>query len=168
MTFGINSKHTMKEIIFINLFKGWYLPSLYFFVNYFYFLAYHTHDDIISHRAKELEMTKTEVITMFMNAVGQYTTAIDKTADSNINYKKSVYALEDAVNLIYRNVDAKELGSNAEARNAKVSEKTQDLIVAKREAEYQLETARANESRIKAEVDQIKYIIRALEVKEEA
>ena len=113
-------------------------------------------------------MTKKEVITMFMNAVGQYTTAIDKTADSNINYKKSVYALEDAVNLIYREVDPKELGSNAEARNAKVSEKTQDLIFAKREAEFQLENARANESRIKAEVDQIKYIIRALEVKEEA
>jgi thymidylate synthase len=113
-------------------------------------------------------MTKTEVIKMFMNAVDQYTKAIDKTAESNINYKKSVYALEDAVNLIYRNVDAKELGSNAEARNAKVSEKTQDLIVAKREAEFELETARAKEARIKAEVDQIKYIIRALEVKEEA
>ena len=113
-------------------------------------------------------MTKSEVITMFMNAVGQYTSAIDKTAESNINYKKSVYALEDAVNLIYRNVDAKELGSNAEARNAKVSEKTQDLIIAKREAEFELETARAKEARIKAEVDQIKYIIRALEVKEEA
>ena len=131
-------------------------------------LAPHILRDIISHRTKELEMTKQEVITMFMNTVGQYTTAIDKTAESNINYKKSVYALEDAVNLIYRNIDAKELGSNAEARNAKVSEKTQDLIVAKREAEFQLESARANEARIKAEVDQIKYIIRALEVKEEA
>jgi hypothetical protein len=136
--------------------------------NIFILLAHHIHDDIISHQSKESEMTKTEVITMFMNAVGQYTTAIDKTAESNISYKKSAYALEDAVNLIYREVDPKELGSNAEARNAKVSEKTQDLIVAKREAEYQLETARANESRIKAEVDQIKYIIRALEVKEEA
>ena len=113
-------------------------------------------------------MTKQEVITMFMKAVGQYTTAIDKTAETNINYKKSVYALEDAVNLIYREVDPKELGSNAEARNAKVSEKTQQLILAKREAEFQLETARANENRIKAEVDQIKYIIRALEAKEEA
>jgi len=136
--------------------------------NIFNLLAKHILDDIISHRTKELEMTKTEVITMFMNAVGQYTSAIDKTAESNINYKKSVYALEDAVNLNYRNVDAKELGSNAEARNAKVSEKTKDLINAKREAEFQLETARANENRIKAEVDQIKYIIRALEVKEEA
>jgi hypothetical protein len=113
-------------------------------------------------------MTKTEVITLFMNAVNQYTSAIDKTAEVNIQFKKSVYALEDAVNLIYRNVDAKELGSNAEARSAKVSEQTQDLINAKREAEYQLETARANESRIKAEVDQMKYIIRALEAKEEA
>ena len=113
-------------------------------------------------------MTKTEVITMFMGAVDKYTKAIDKTAESNISYKKSVYALEDAVNLIYRNVDAKELGSNAEARNAKVSEQTQTLIVAKREAEFELEVARANESRIKAEVDQIKYIIRALVVKEEA
>ncbi len=122
----------------------------------------------MSHQSKEFEMTKTEVINMFMKAVGQYTVAIDKTAETNIQYKKSVYALEDAVNLIYRNVDAKELGSNAEARNAKVSEKTQDLIVAKREAEYQLEVARATEARIKAEVDQIKYIIRALEVKEEA
>ena len=113
-------------------------------------------------------MTKQEVITMFMKAVGQYTSAIDKTAESNINYKKSVYALEDAVNLIYREIDPKELGSNAEARSAKVSEKTQQLIIAKREAEFQLESARANENRIKAEVDQIKYIIRALEVKEEA
>ena len=113
-------------------------------------------------------MTKQEVITMFMKAVGQYTSAIDKTAESNINYKKKVYALEDAVNLIYREIDPKELGSNAEARSAKVSEKTQQLIIAKREAEFQLESARANENRIKAEVDQIKYIIRALEVKEEA
>jgi thymidylate synthase len=136
--------------------------------NIFILLATHIHNDIIRHRTKELEMTKTEVITMFMGAVDKYTKAIDKTAESNISYKKSVYALEDAVNLIYRNVDAKELGSNAEARNAKVSEQTQTLIVAKREAEFELEVARANESRIKAEVDQIKYIIRALEVKEEA
>ena len=113
-------------------------------------------------------MNKEEVIASFMKAVGIYTQAIDKTADSNIAYKKAVYALEDAVNLIYREVDPKELGSNAESRNAKVSEKTQDLINAKREAEFTLETTRANESRIKAEVDQIKYIIRALEVKEEA
>ena len=113
-------------------------------------------------------MTKQEVINMFMSAVGKYTVAIDTTADNNIKYKKSVQALEDAVNLIYRNVDTKELGSNAEARNAKISEQTKDLITAKREAEYVLETARANEARIKAEVDQIKYIIRALEVKDEA
>jgi len=140
----------------------------FFLSNIFILLATHIHNDIIRHRTKELEMTKTEVITMFMGAVDKYTKAIDKTAESNISYKKSVYALEDAVNLIYRNVDAKELGSNAEARNAKVSEQTQTLIVAKREAEFELEVARANESRIKAEVDQIKYIIRALEVKEEA
>ena len=113
-------------------------------------------------------MNKEQAITSFMKAVKTYTTSIDKTAQTNIEYKKAVYALEDAVNLIYRNVDAKELGSNAEARNAKVSEKTQELIIAKREAEYLLETARANESRIKAEVDQMKYIIRALEAKEEA
>ena len=134
----------------------------------FYFFATHIHDDIIRHQTEELEMTKQEVINMFMSAVGKYTVAIDTTADNNIKYKKSVYALEDAVNLIYRNVDAKELGSNAEARNAKISEQTKDLITAKREAEYVLETARANEARIKAEVDQIKYIIRALEVKDEA
>lgn len=113
-------------------------------------------------------MKKEDVIKLFMIAVAQYTTAIDKTTDSNIKYKKSVYALEDAVNLIYREVDPKELGSNAESRNAKVSEKTQDLIIVKREAEFLLETARANESRIKAEVDQMKYIIRSLAIKEEA
>jgi hypothetical protein len=42
------------------------------------------------------------------------------------------------------------------------------LILAKRELEYQLEVARAEETRAKTECDQIKYIIRALEVKEEA
>lgn len=113
-------------------------------------------------------MKKEDVIKLFMIAVAQYTTAIDKTTDSNIKYKKSVYALEDAVNLIYREADPKELGSNAESRNAKVSEKTQDLIIVKREAEFLLETARANESRTKAEVDQMKYIIRSLAIKEEA
>ncbi len=113
-------------------------------------------------------MNKHEAITSFMKAVHFYTKAIDSTANHNIKYKQAVYALEDAVNLIYREVDAKELGSNAESRNAKISEKTQDLILAKREAEYLLELARANETRLKAEVDQIKYIIRALEVKEEA
>ena len=81
-------------------------------------------------------MNKEQAITSFMKAVKTYTTAIDKTAKTNIAYKKAVYALEDAVNQIYRDVDVKELGSNAEARNAKVSEQTQDLIVAKREAEY--------------------------------
>lgn len=113
-------------------------------------------------------MNKEEVITSFMKAVGLYTKAIDKTAESNIKYKKAVYALEDAVNMIYRATDLKELGSNAEVRSAKISEQTQDLILAKRDAEFLLETARANETRIKAEVDQIKYIIRALEVKEDA
>ena len=113
-------------------------------------------------------MNKHEAITSFMKAVSLYTKAIDLTANHNIKYKQSVYALEDAVNNIYRVSDLKELGSNAEVRSAKISEQTQDLILAKREAEYLLELARANETRIKAEVDQIKYIIRALEVKEEA
>ncbi len=113
-------------------------------------------------------MNKHEAITSFMKAVNFYTKAIDSTANHNIKYKQAVYALKDAVNTIYRVSDLKELGSNAEVRSAKISEQTQDLILAKREAEYLLELARANESRTKAEVDQLKYIIRALEVKEEA
>jgi hypothetical protein len=113
-------------------------------------------------------MNKEQAITSFMKAVKTYTNSIDKTAQTNIAYKKAVYALEDAVNQIYRDVDVKELGSNAEQRNAKISAQTSELIVAKRELEYQLEVARAEEARAKTECDQIKYIIRALEVKEEA
>jgi hypothetical protein len=113
-------------------------------------------------------MNKQDAITSFMKAVKTYTTSIDKTAQANISYKKAVYALEDAVNQIYRDVDVKELGSNAEQRNAKISAQTSELILEKRELEYQLEVARAEETRAKTECDQIKYIIRALEVKEEA
>jgi len=113
-------------------------------------------------------MNKEQAITSFMKAVKTYTTSIDKTAQTNISYKKALYALEDAVNQIYRDVDVKELGSNSEQRNAKISAQTTDLIIVKRELEYQLEVARAEESRAKTECDQIKYIIRALEVKDEA
>ena len=113
-------------------------------------------------------MNKEQAITSFMKAVKTYTNSIDKTAQANISYKKALYALEDAVNQIYRDVDVKELGSNSEQRNAKISAQTADLIIVKRELEYQLEVARAEESRAKTECDQIKYIIRALEVKDEA
>ena len=55
MTFGIDLKQNLREIILTILFKGWYLPSLNFFVKYFYFLDRYIFYDIINSRGKRYD-----------------------------------------------------------------------------------------------------------------
>jgi hypothetical protein len=113
-------------------------------------------------------MNKNEVISKFMAVVEKHVDAIDHTANAKVNYNNASFALTDKVNAIYLNNDIKELGSNAEIRGAKIASLTSAEQQAIRTLENELEIARAKEARTKAEVEQMKYIIRALEAKAEA
>jgi hypothetical protein len=113
-------------------------------------------------------MNKNEVISKFMAVVEKHVDAIDNTANAKVNYNNASFALTDKVNAIYLNNDIKELGSNAEIRGAKIASLTSAEQQAIRTLENELEIARAKEARTKAEVEQMKYIIRALEAKAEA
>jgi len=103
-----------------------------------------------------------------MAIVEKHVDAIDNTAQAKVNYNNASFALTDKVNAIYLNHDSKELGSNAEIRSAKIASLTSAEQQAIRTLENELEIARAKEARTKAEVEQMKYIIRALEAKAEA
>ena len=103
-----------------------------------------------------------------MAIVEKHVDAIDNTAQAKVNYNNASFALTDKVNTIYLNHDSKELGSNAEIRGAKIASLTSAEQQAIRTLENELEIARAKEARTKAEVEQMKYIIRALEAKSEA
>lgn len=113
-------------------------------------------------------MNKNEVIAKFMAVVEKHVDAIDNTANAKVNYNNASFALTDKVNAIYLTNDIKELGSNAEIRGAKIASLTSAEQQAIRVLENELEIARAKEARTKAEVEQMKYIIRALEAKAEA
>ena len=113
-------------------------------------------------------MNKNEIISKFMAIVEKHVDAIDNTAQAKVNYNNASFALTDKVNAIYLNHDSKELGSNAEIRSAKIASLTSAEQQAIRTLENELEIARAKEARTKAEVEQMKYIIRALEAKAEA
>ena len=123
--------------------------------------------DIKEYR-KVITMNKNEVISKFMAVVEKHVDAIDNTANAKVNYNNASFALTDKVNAIYLNHDIKELGSNAEIRSAKIASLTSAEQQAIRTLENELEIARAKEARTKAEVEQMKYIIRALEAKAEA
>ena len=112
-------------------------------------------------------MNHTEIVSKFMAYVEKHVEAIDSTAKAKVNLNNASFALTDKINAIYLNNDIKELGSNAEIRGAKIASLTSAEQQAIRVLENELEIARAVEARTRAEVDQMKYIIRALEAKSE-
>jgi hypothetical protein len=111
-------------------------------------------------------MTKDEVIAKFVKSVSAYNKAIDETTKVRVAHNEAEFVLADKVASIYREKDAKELGSNAEIRNANLALMTTDEQKLVRELENKLELARAKENKAKNEVDQMKYIIRALDISE--
>jgi thymidylate synthase len=112
-------------------------------------------------------MTKEEIISKFMKSVSTYNKAIDETAKIKVAHNEAEFFLADKVASIYREKDAKELGSNAETRNANIALMTSEEQKLVRDFENKLELARAKEQKARNEVDQMKYIIRALEAQAE-
>jgi len=112
-------------------------------------------------------MKKEEVIAKFMKSITAYNKAIDETAKVRVSLSNAEYVLADKVASVYLQKDAKELGSNAEIRNANISLLTEEEQVMVRNLSNNLELAKAKELKARNEVDQMKYIIRALEAQAE-
>lgn len=112
-------------------------------------------------------MKKEEVIAKFMKSVSAYNKCIDETAKIKVDMNNAEFVLADKVASVYLQKDAKELGSNAEIRNANISILTEAEQALVRNLSNNLELARAKEQKARNEVDQMKYIIRALEAQAE-
>ena len=112
-------------------------------------------------------MKKEEVIAKFMKSVSAYNKCIDETTKIKVEMNNAEFVLADKVASVYLQKDAKELGSNAEIRNANISLLTEEEQVIVRNLSNNLELAKARELKARNEVDQMKYIIRALEAQAE-
>lgn len=118
---------------------------------------------IISHR-KEMEMTKSELIARIVNTSDAHAKAVQKTVDAKIMLNNATLALTEKVNSIYTSRDIKELGSNAEIRNANIAKETAEESNIVHNLNNVLENAKAQEAVTKLQFDQMKYIVRLLEV----
>ena len=112
-------------------------------------------------------MKKEEVIAKFMKSVSAYNKCIDETTKIKVEMNNAEFVLADKIATVYREKDVKELGSNAEIRNANLAFLTETEQALVRNLSNNLELARAKEQKARNEVDQMKYIIRALEAQAE-
>lgn len=120
------------------------------------------YDDILNPR-EVTTMTKSEVVSKIVASVEKHINSIDKTVNTKIALNNASYALTEKVHSVYNTRDVKELGSNAEIRNAKIALETAVESRSVLELENELEIARAEEIKAKAYVDQMRYIVRILE-----
>ena len=107
--------------------------------------------------------TKSEVVSKIVASVEKHIECIDKTVNTKIALNNASFALTEKINSGYNPRDIKELGANAESRNAQSSLETAVESRSVLELENQLEIARAEEAKAKAHVDQMRYIVRILE-----
>lgn len=112
-------------------------------------------------------MKKEEVIAKFMKSVATYNKTIDETTKIRVQLNDAEFVLADKIASIYREKDVKELGSNAEIRNANLAFFTETEQAMVRNLSNNLELSKAKELKARNEVDQMKYIIRALEAQAE-
>ena len=108
-------------------------------------------------------MTKSEVVSKIVASVEKHINSIDKTVSTKIALNNASYVLTEKIHSIYNSRDVKELGSNSETRNAKIAVETVEESKAVLALENALEIARAEETKAKAHVDQMRYIVRILE-----
>ena len=120
------------------------------------------YDDILNPR-EVTTMTKSEVVSKIVASVEKHINSIDKTVSTKIALNNASYVLTEKIHSIYNSRDVKELGSNSETRNAKIAVETVEESKAVLSLENALEIARAEETKAKAHVDQMRYIVRILE-----
>jgi hypothetical protein len=123
---------------------------------------------------KEIAMaTKTGLTTMdavkkLMEFNKLYNTIVTTSVNEKNNLTQAEWALEDAKFEILRSADVKELGSNAEQREAKLSGMLAEQVKAVRSATLRYELVKAEEQKCRANLEFAKHLVRASEALTEA
>ena len=97
-----------------------------------------------------------------------YNKVVSTTTEAKNALTQAEWALEDAKFEILRNVDVKELGSNAEVRESKLSAMLAEHIQLVRKSTLNYELAKAEEQKCRANLDFAKHLVRASELLAEA
>jgi hypothetical protein len=123
---------------------------------------------------KEIAMaTKTSLTTMdavkkLMEFNKLYNTIVTATVNEKNALTQAEWALEDAKFEILRTVDVKELGSNSEQREAKLSGMLVEQVKAVRSSTLRYELMKAEEQKCRANLEFAKHLVRASEALTEA
>jgi len=123
---------------------------------------------------KEIAMaTKTSLTTMdavkkLMEFNKLYNTIVTATVNEKNALSQAEWALEDAKFEILRTVDVKELGSNSEQREAKLSGMLAEQVKVVRSTTLRYELMKAEEQKCRANLEFAKHLVRASEALTEA
>jgi hypothetical protein len=123
---------------------------------------------------KEIAMaTKTSLTTMdavkkLMEFNKLYNTIVTATVNEKNALTQAEWALEDAKFEILRTVDVKELGSNSEQREAKLSGMLVEQVKVVRSTTLRYELMKAEEQKCRANLEFAKHLVRASEILAEA
>jgi hypothetical protein len=123
---------------------------------------------------KEIAMaTKTSLTTMdavkkLMEFNKLYNTIVTATVNEKNALTQAEWALEDAKFDILRTVDVKELGSNSEQREAKLSGMLVEQVKVVRSTTLRYELMKAEEQKCRANLEFAKHLVRASEALTEA
>jgi hypothetical protein len=123
---------------------------------------------------KEIAMaTKTSLTTMdavkkLMEFNKLYNNIVTATVNEKNALTQAEWALEDAKFEILRTVDVKELGSNSEQREAKLSGMLVEQVKAVRSTTLRYELMKAEEQKCRANLEFAKHLVRASEALTEA
>jgi len=123
---------------------------------------------------KEIAMaTKTSLTTMdavkkLMEFNKLYNTIVTATVNEKNALTQAEWALEDAKFEILRTVDVKELGSNSEQREAKLSGMLTEQVKVVRSTTLRYELMKAEEQKCRANLEFAKHLVRASEALTEA
>jgi hypothetical protein len=118
--------------------------------------------------ATKTGLTTMDAVVKLMEFNKLYNTIVTTTVNEKNALTQAEWALEDAKFEILRTVDVKELGSNSEQREAKLSGMLAEQVKAVRSATLRYELVKAEEQKCRANLEFAKHLVRASEALTEA
>ena len=113
-------------------------------------------------------LTTMDAVKKLMEFNKLYNNIVTVTVNEKNTLTQAEWALEDAKFEILRSADVKELGSNAEQREAKLSGMLAEQVKDVRSATLRYELAKAEEQKCRANLEFAKHLVRASEILAEA
>lgn len=118
--------------------------------------------------ATKTSLTTMDAVKKLMEFNKLYNNIVTVTVNEKNILTQAEWALEDAKFEILRSADVKELGSNAEQREAKLSGMLTEKVKDVRTATLRYELAKAEEQKCRANLEFAKHLVRASEILAEA